>query len=713
MQKELYDPLIYKVIVRFSNYVHFLPASERDHHQASGGLLHHSLEVAKHALISAEKLKPYHDPSLRNNPTTRINNHYVWRLCVFYGALLHDIGKIQTDMLVTSGRGNEEWDPLVSSLYQWCLDKNLSKYYISYRIGRFGKHAKASIPFFERIVGPNIRHYLNNRAEGMLDKCINAVTEIQPHPFFSELINDADTFSAQENARKYSFNQAVDQATTPVAEHVRNAIEHLISSETWDINCQGATVFVSNHGMFIGWKHAPTDIIKYTRKIGQRGIPTQPKSLASLLVQRGLAEPLKIGPDEYHLWTIYPECLKYENGKEIKVNALKIKSPTIFFTLSEMPEKIKVRLHHEPKENDETSSSTEESSQIIVMENEPEKEKLNREKMLSEFDDVSNAYEQEKENPTAVSKEESQTDLFQSQEMPEQDPFGISTNTTEENHPSPKISEVVADSENISSVSEAKNHSIVNELEIKALPETEEAHGSFTKVDETDYVKEKNVNLIPDIEESDEPFTKVDETDYVKGKKEIELTKSKSNSFEIRADEGIIQENIEEDRTDKLIQLINNKLVTKELLIWLKGSNDRFIKEQGDDWYFEFIKVLGDGAQRIVKEWLEQGLIEPYEGNMSRYQHKLSKNRKAVKFNSEISALLNQIEAVKRTELKKKIKSKPLEKKVVKTEVPEEYQQYKVSLKKLSEERFNIIWNVNDITILSIYIITIMYRFII
>jgi len=80
--------------MRFAELVQQLPASEYHHHAHPGGLLDHSLEVA----AFAAKLRQRHLLPAGAAPEDQAREAEAWTAGIIYAALLHDVGKIATDM---------------------------------------------------------------------------------------------------------------------------------------------------------------------------------------------------------------------------------------------------------------------------------------------------------------------------------------------------------------------------------------------------------------------------------------------------------------------------------------------------------------------------------------------------------------------------------------------------------------------------------------
>lgn len=93
-------------LARYAELVQLFPASESHHHAHSGGLLDHGLEIVMCALkLRQSYLLPPGTP-----PEIQTQQAEAWTAGIAYAALLHDIGKLVTDLLVEDCDG-QHWHP--------------------------------------------------------------------------------------------------------------------------------------------------------------------------------------------------------------------------------------------------------------------------------------------------------------------------------------------------------------------------------------------------------------------------------------------------------------------------------------------------------------------------------------------------------------------------------------------------------------------------
>ncbi|MCX8967256.1 relaxase [Erwinia psidii] len=102
----LFAELYQAPVARFAERVQLLPASEYHHHSHPGGLLDHTLEV----MAFAAKLRQRHLLPAGAAPEDQAREAEAWTAGIVYAALLHDAGKMASDIEVTTD-DNQVWHP--------------------------------------------------------------------------------------------------------------------------------------------------------------------------------------------------------------------------------------------------------------------------------------------------------------------------------------------------------------------------------------------------------------------------------------------------------------------------------------------------------------------------------------------------------------------------------------------------------------------------
>lgn len=111
LPQTLFDELYQQPIYRYAGLVQQLPASESHHHAFPGGLLDHTLEV----MVFAARMRQSHLLPVGAAPEDQSREAEAWTAAVIYAALLHDCGKMVTDMEIETDN-HQRWHPWESML---------------------------------------------------------------------------------------------------------------------------------------------------------------------------------------------------------------------------------------------------------------------------------------------------------------------------------------------------------------------------------------------------------------------------------------------------------------------------------------------------------------------------------------------------------------------------------------------------------------------
>lgn len=130
-----------------ANFVHLVAASESHHHSGYGGLFRHSLECALFA-ANASRQKIFDGAALLE---ARYSNRGRWSLACVLAVLLHDVGKVVTDVTVRTKSG--EWNPSEAPLGTWLARRNVPSYAFSWNTNReYSNHPAASLEYARKLI---------------------------------------------------------------------------------------------------------------------------------------------------------------------------------------------------------------------------------------------------------------------------------------------------------------------------------------------------------------------------------------------------------------------------------------------------------------------------------------------------------------------------------------------------------------------------------
>lgn len=312
------------VLTQLAKAVHLLPASEYEHHQGIGGLFKHSLEVA---FFCANRIKQTSVPFVMT-PAQMEANSKRWVLSAILAGLLHDPGKAFTDMRVTLPDGSQwqgNW-----LLFDWLVEKNALGYYVSFVEGRVHKsHCEASLQLMNLIVPQTTLDFL--AAGGFGNELITGIRDAVLHGseggILGKVLTDADAHSVKLDVkRQREIAPMYKNVAHPQADMVLRVIRSLINSGTWTVNQKDSRVFVTDKGVFIEWTIGSQEIRTHAIESGIQSLPSDPLSLASIMVKSSAAVSRQTEDMSSPLWTITPFCLK-----DVSIAAIKVASSQIIF----------------------------------------------------------------------------------------------------------------------------------------------------------------------------------------------------------------------------------------------------------------------------------------------------------------------------------------------------------------------------------------------
>ena len=304
---EQFNELVMPVIVNFTNYVHLLPASQAHHHNAAGGLLHHSLETAFYAGQAAEG-KVF---AFGKTPVERKALEPRWHVAAALAGLLHDIGKPVSDVEVISDQG-QAWSPFRHSLTGWGREHQVQRYFVRWRENRHKKHEFMSAAIVQDVLTPEIKAWLTEYGSDVFKSMLDAISNQANEEVLYQLMVAADSASVEKDVRINNTFKSAQPVGIPVERYVMDAMRRLLSEGKWKLNEPGARVWVSYDGAFVAWAKAAGEILEVLKEDGMHGIPKSPESLADILIETGLASGKanseKGFEDRY--WMVAPEMLK-------------------------------------------------------------------------------------------------------------------------------------------------------------------------------------------------------------------------------------------------------------------------------------------------------------------------------------------------------------------------------------------------------------------
>ncbi|WP_296180314.1 MobH family relaxase [Pseudomonas sp. UBA1879] len=187
LSRQQFQTLYRMPLHRYADLVQQLPASENHHHAHLGGMLDHGLEIVAYALkIRQSYLLPIGAP-----PESQSAQAEAWTAAAAYGALLHDVGKLVTDIQVERQDGSA-WHPWHGPLR--------TPYRFRYVKGRdYHLHGAAAALIYTQILSTDILDWLSGFAEAWSQLIFVLAGQYERAGILGEIVIRADQASvAQE-----------------------------------------------------------------------------------------------------------------------------------------------------------------------------------------------------------------------------------------------------------------------------------------------------------------------------------------------------------------------------------------------------------------------------------------------------------------------------------------------------------------------------------
>lgn len=335
------DRLLYPVLRNYASFVHLLPASEGHHHRGAGGLFRHGLEVAFYATQASEDIifVPEGSPNEKNQKEPR------WRYGVFLGALMHDLGKPLSDVVVTDKQGHHEWNPYAETLEQWLDETGVTRYFLRWNKARHQRHERLATLALNMVLTVDAKRYLRLPGPELMKTLIEAISGTSAlHPM-ARLIMLADSESVKRDLKESRLNIDSNSLGVSIEPYIIDAIRGLVHSGRWKSNQMDAQVWHLEQGTFIAWRQAVPSLVQRLKDNSIPAVPHDPDTLADYLIDRGFAVPRPIPGREsesdenyYRYWEVTVE-VEAEEGLTVEptILMLRMEDSSLVFGAAQNP----------------------------------------------------------------------------------------------------------------------------------------------------------------------------------------------------------------------------------------------------------------------------------------------------------------------------------------------------------------------------------------
>jgi integrating conjugative element relaxase (TIGR03760 family) len=250
---------LYPAIVAYAALVQLLPASEAHHHAHAGGLIAHTIEMVLAAVTWRNGvLLP------AGAPIEAIDaQRDAWTLVVFIAALLHDVAKVVTDLVVqwrtTDMPESLRWVPLAGSLTAMAHERPGAEYLVQFRPKAerdYTAHARAAIVLLPRIVPASTLTWLGRQPHAF--DCLHQyLSGMDQESAVAHIVRDADKASAQRALLTGSRARFATATVVPLVDLMMQALQTMLREGAHlPLNRSGAAGWVHDGSLWLVAKRA-------------------------------------------------------------------------------------------------------------------------------------------------------------------------------------------------------------------------------------------------------------------------------------------------------------------------------------------------------------------------------------------------------------------------------------------------------------------------
>ncbi|WP_305845267.1 MobH family relaxase [Photobacterium leiognathi] len=290
-------------IRNYCRLVQALPASEYHHHSYAGGLIEHTLQVAKYAIIYARKFM-----FSENNKEIELEEQFdVFAYACFTAALMHDAGKIITDFDLVSWDGTlnpngsrkatvlmplnmQQADVGIEYMWRYCATRNKAA------------HESAAAALIQPIIPVEGLYWLRT-CPSLWQQWFHTISG--RHNFggdIAEVIKYCDSHSVEVSLQTNNSKAGSGSKNTrhTLAERYVIAIRQLIESSALPLNRPGAAGFVYEDYLYLVSQRSIEAATPLVKNAGGTGIPKNVATIFSLLCDAGIALRHPVTNDVIH-----------------------------------------------------------------------------------------------------------------------------------------------------------------------------------------------------------------------------------------------------------------------------------------------------------------------------------------------------------------------------------------------------------------------------
>lgn len=307
---EYFDFLYVKPMHRYIEAIQLVPASESYHHAVVGGMLQHIIEV----LVNALRIRRGHILPPGVTPEEIEHRKDLWTYVVFISALLHDVGKIITDVHLEDEQGRA-WNLL--SAHEQPL-----AYRVRFNRARKHKyHEKLASLALYKIFTPKQIDWVMGDEEAWYALSHFLIGDYSNAGVLHEIVQKADQASVAANLG--GDVKAVTSASVqrPLSERILRTLQNLVETDVISINRPGAFGFYAKGYVYFVVSRT-LDAVKDKMRAEGQSVPNDRNRLMDELQQFEVIEKTGAGR------AVFSTRVKVgdweQNLKLLKISALKV-----------------------------------------------------------------------------------------------------------------------------------------------------------------------------------------------------------------------------------------------------------------------------------------------------------------------------------------------------------------------------------------------------
>lgn len=234
-------------VQRYAEFVQLMPASEAHHHAHVGGLLSHTIETTLAAMTWRNGHFFPEGASVEEMDAQRDE----WTYVVFFAALLHDLGKVMTDLRISwTYYGMEEvvrWVPMSGPLTAMVQAKVGGEYLVEFspKSARdYQAHSRLASGLLQQIAPPSALSFMARRPHAFeaLTQYLNGSDK---HSQLAQLIRNADQASTQQALAHGSRERFATSSAVALIDLLMQSIREMLKAGTaLPLNRSGAAGWV-------------------------------------------------------------------------------------------------------------------------------------------------------------------------------------------------------------------------------------------------------------------------------------------------------------------------------------------------------------------------------------------------------------------------------------------------------------------------------------